>query len=101
MATLQSRTDESELPCYCDLFSLYIGLGLDGNFEKRDREFKSKKSAAGIFGKNPKTLDRMVAEWRLAFIRVGGSVLIHIPTSAALLKRRQNWTPCPKCPDFS
>jgi hypothetical protein len=99
MGSIKPTIDKSALPCYCDLFRRYIELGLDGNFKQRDREFKPKKSAAAIFGKNPKTLDRMMTEGRLAFIRISGSVVFHIPTSADLLKSRQDWKPCPDCPD--
>jgi hypothetical protein len=96
----QPDFDDSKLPCYCILFDRYIGLGENGDFKRRDREFKDRKSAAPIFGKQPKTLERMMEDGRLAWIRIGGSVLFHIPTCAALLRRREFWKSCPRCPEY-
>jgi hypothetical protein len=84
--------------CYCKLFDRYIELGQNGDFVLRDREFKDRRSAAAIFGKRPKTLEHMVDDGRLAWIRVGGSVLIHIPTSATLLRGGELWKQCRRCP---
>lgn len=92
--------DNSNIPCYCILFDRYIGLGTDGHFEERDREFKSRKDAAPIFGKSEKGLDHMIEDGRVASIKVGGTVLVHVPTSSVLVQQRErwNWDGCPRCP---
>lgn len=84
---------------YVQIFNRYVELGLDEKFKERDRDFKDRKSAAPIFGKSPKGLDHMIEDGRVAYIRVGGTVLIHIPTSSALLRQRKRWDPGPGFPE--
>ena len=97
-AAEEEATKSTEHFCYCTLFNRYIDLGIRSKLKEREHEFKDRKSAAAIFGKSPKTLDHMIEENRVASIKVGGSLLIHIPTSAALLRARKLWETCPKCP---
>jgi len=94
----QDRYD-SALPYYHDLFNRYIELGVNGDFDQRDREFKDRKSAAAILGRRPNGLDHMIDDGRVAYIRVGGTLWIHIPTSSTLLRQRKRWDPGPQFPE--
>ena len=91
---------ESKLLCYCKLFNRYVRLGVEKKFEQRKSEFKDGRTTAEIFDKSPKWLERMMDAGRIAWIKVGRSVRFHIPTSAALLRRRESWKSCEKCPDY-
>jgi hypothetical protein len=95
---------DSQEPCdreflsYDQLFNRFIGLGANGNFEQRDREFMGRKAAASLFGKSPNGLDHMIEDGRVAHIRMGGTLLIHIPTSRALLRQGKRWEHGPSSP---
>jgi hypothetical protein len=95
----QSEAEDSKLLSYRDLFDRYIELGVNGDFEQRDREFKNRKAAAPILGRSPTGLDYMIEDGRVAYIRVGSTLLIHIPTSSALLRQRKRWDPGPGYPE--
>ena len=90
---------DRELPGHAQLFNLYVEMGLNEKFKERDREFKDRKSAAAIFGKSPHGLDHMIEDGSVACIRVGGTVLVHIPTSSALLRQRKRWDLGPLPPE--
>ena len=89
-----------EVLCEEHLYERYFRQGRQGNFKQRNDEFKNRKSAAAIIGKTVKALDHMIDEDRIASIKVGGSVLVHGPTSEVLLRNRDRWGRCLRnCPE--
>ena len=106
MASQPSHCSEPSieaLPCYHELVERWVALGSEGKFAQRGSEFKGRKSAAAIVEKTPTGLDHMIEEGRVAAIKVGVTMWIHIPTTSALIQRRErwDWNACPRCPKTS
>ena|SRR2546425_9660603 len=100
MKPIYPGLDESWVFCPEHLQKRYVRLGVDEYFEQRDREFKDVESAARIFRIEPKTLrSTWIAEHRIAWIKIGGSLWVHIPASEVLLRKRKPWELSLNCPE--
>lgn len=95
MGPKHSQFDRGSLPGYESLFARFIELGLSEQFETRNREFKNRKDAAAILARTEKGLDHMIRDGRVTWIKVGGTLWVHIPTSSELLCRGERWIDLP------
>jgi hypothetical protein len=101
MKPIYPELDESWVFCPEHLPKRFVRLGVDEYFQQCDREFKDVGSAAGIIRVEPKTLrSTWIAEHSIAWVKIGGKVWVHIPSSEVLLCSRKPWELSLNCPEY-